>query len=871
VCLVIRGICDYADTHTNKQWRGYAAASAAAYAREFLNTISGYQVVDIPGPNEATMVAVGSSTVNDYTPSRFDAQREEQRDKRECLKTLYHYEAEERVATIPKVFGNTFTWIFKRCEVQLAGWLCDASSEKMFWIQGKPGSGKSTLMKYILEHPHTRELLTQCDPRPWVTAGFFFHDRGSRNQKSIEGLLSELLYQILKRQPDLLDFVLPVYQSRVKSRVVQELQLNDSPWSIRSLREALEQLLIQNIVRANFCLFIDALDEHSGSHRQLVEILQELVGARSSIKIKMCVASRPENVFKSTLQGCPGLVIHQHTFDDIQAYALGRVKSELRYAQPQSTMNIPKLRSLVLDISRMAHGVFVWVKVVVDELVDGLCEGDSIDQFRAILSEVPAELEDLYRYALSRSENRRLPQVLKDQFAYERYIMFQVALCLRKPITLRSFMSTVGTIISSYGHDGTLWASFSSDQMVQRLASRSGGLLEVVEFENESDSAEIRTRNQAHQQPRQNRVQLVHQTLRDFVSRRENIFPATTGVRDVPVEDGHIMLLRSCICSINLGYLTLDFAYYARHVEHSTQQSCGTYLDHLLLPERQPGRGLSIIVNHLNSLSDDLQNLKIGDMGDQQVQLLFVAVLADLHLYVKAKLESGSVVLNSYASELLIAASLAPSWGPFSEVGISYSSNVLECLLQHFPAPNTTHRGETLLQITLDRIQSFSRNDTLKRVRVLLLHEANPQVSILDYNENGTLYSPCLTLLLEYAARELINVDANFGEVVALMLAKGANANEPDWSGKTALFYAIAIGSEVVIEVLLKHAADPERLASSGLSALSPDVKAFFDVEADIRFVDFAANCRHHRDILLAHAGREIKPNAAYDSISIHS
>ena len=125
------------------------------------------------------------------------------------------------------------------------------------------------------------------------------------------------------------------------------------------------------------------------------------------------------------------------------------------------------------------------------------------------------------------------------------------------------------------------------------------------------------------------------------------------------------MLLRSCICSINLGYLTLRL--------RLLRQACRTqyatifveHLDHLLLPERQPGRGLSLIVNHFNSLSDELQNLKIGDMDDQQVQLLFVAVLADLHLYIKAKLESGSVVLNSYASELLIAASLAPSWGPF--------------------------------------------------------------------------------------------------------------------------------------------------------------------------------------------------------------
>jgi hypothetical protein len=251
--------------------------------------------------------------------------------------------------------------------------------------------------------------------------------------------------------------------------------------------------------------------------------------------------------------------------------------------------------------------------------------------------------------------------------------------------------------------------------------------------------------------------------------------------------------------------------------------------------------------------------------------MLFIAVFADLHLYIKAKLESGSVDLHSCESKLLIAASLAPFWQPFSDVGISYSSDVLECLLQHFPAPNTTHHGETLLQITLDRLLSFEYNDCLKRVRVLLLHGANARVSIMDYEGNGVFYSPCLTVLLYHATQEFFNVDANFGEVVALMLANGANANELDSSGKTALFYAIVIGSEVVIEVLLRHAADPERLASSGLSALSPDAKAFFDVESDMRFADFEANCWHHRDILLTHARREVKSNQTSDSILVHS
>jgi len=35
-CLVVRGICDYADSHKNKEWQGYASAAAAAYAKELL-------------------------------------------------------------------------------------------------------------------------------------------------------------------------------------------------------------------------------------------------------------------------------------------------------------------------------------------------------------------------------------------------------------------------------------------------------------------------------------------------------------------------------------------------------------------------------------------------------------------------------------------------------------------------------------------------------------------------------------------------------------------------------------------------------------------------------------------------------------------
>ncbi|RYP07749.1 hypothetical protein DL765_009041 [Monosporascus sp. GIB2] len=48
-CLVIRGICDYADSHKNKRWQPYAAATAAAFAKELLGVIN-KQEVDELGP-----------------------------------------------------------------------------------------------------------------------------------------------------------------------------------------------------------------------------------------------------------------------------------------------------------------------------------------------------------------------------------------------------------------------------------------------------------------------------------------------------------------------------------------------------------------------------------------------------------------------------------------------------------------------------------------------------------------------------------------------------------------------------------------------------------------------------------------------------
>jgi len=53
-CLVIRGICDYADSHKNKRWQAYAAGTAAAYAKELLLVIPAADVAKTQTADEAT-------------------------------------------------------------------------------------------------------------------------------------------------------------------------------------------------------------------------------------------------------------------------------------------------------------------------------------------------------------------------------------------------------------------------------------------------------------------------------------------------------------------------------------------------------------------------------------------------------------------------------------------------------------------------------------------------------------------------------------------------------------------------------------------------------------------------------------------------
>ncbi|KAL5331103.1 hypothetical protein ACEPPN_000632 [Leptodophora sp. 'Broadleaf-Isolate-01'] len=67
LCLVIRGICDYADSHKSNKWQPYAAATAAAYTKGLLDYIPSSNVDGAPTLKEVIeAVRALSSKVNEY-------------------------------------------------------------------------------------------------------------------------------------------------------------------------------------------------------------------------------------------------------------------------------------------------------------------------------------------------------------------------------------------------------------------------------------------------------------------------------------------------------------------------------------------------------------------------------------------------------------------------------------------------------------------------------------------------------------------------------------------------------------------------------------------------------------------------------------
>ena len=257
-------------------------------------------------------------------------------------------------------------------------------------------------MSFICQDPRTKIAL-----RVWsgtsqiLMPQFFFWSPGNQLQKSLGGLLRSLIYQIVERLPDSAP-ALTSYMSPTHHRL-----LRLPTWTSERLYATLQHLLTDGLREYRLCIFIDGLDEFHGDQSTLLDQIRDL---RQNTRVKFCLSSRPDQIFRQELGSSAMLRLQDLTGRDIRRYASDKLR---RAPMKVSQVSDPlfSLDSIIDIIVRKAEGIFLWVDLAVRDQLQGIRNGDDAMQLRDRLELLPEEIEGLYGHLLSRIEKVYLREV----------------------------------------------------------------------------------------------------------------------------------------------------------------------------------------------------------------------------------------------------------------------------------------------------------------------------------------------------------------------------------------------------------------------------------------------------------------------------
>lgn len=209
---------------------------------------------------------------------------------------------------IQPVHDQTFEWIFdgdataRASSSSAINWL--RSGDGIFWIKGKPGSGKSTLMKMLAGNDRTRQALSEWNggSQP-IFSSFFFWSQASGVENSELGLLRVMLHDVLVDRPILCEHAFPDWQPK---HAVHEPTMIDAS-------VAFNRLLSFSSLRDEILVLLDGLDEYGKDSIQRAKLAAMIDSFAKSTRIKFLVSGRPLQEFETALCRQPHLVIHHFT------------------------------------------------------------------------------------------------------------------------------------------------------------------------------------------------------------------------------------------------------------------------------------------------------------------------------------------------------------------------------------------------------------------------------------------------------------------------------------------------------------------------------------------------------------------------------
>jgi len=615
---------------------------------------------------------------------------------------------------IPDAHARTFDWIYR--EPMLEGTLWSIFSQWLrqdsgiYWVNGKAGSGKSTLMRFIHEDKRTIELLGQWGgSADMVTmAGFFFWNGGTPDQCSQLGLLRSLLHEILSRRPELIPSVFPerwqVFEkmelldrqsAKFKMFITAE---EDYRRSLSQLTQAFQRLLKQNL--GYVCLFIDGVDEYQGDPVDTISFFRLVV----SLKLKICLSSRPWLPFEDALTSCPQLKLQDLTRADILIYVNDKLSNDERM---QKLNNLEPLEApkLVQEIVEKAHGVFLWIKLVVDSLLRGLINRDSICILQRRIRELPTELESLFTYMINHIEriyqdegSRMFRIMLKSQAVSamldeeEDYLQVEGLCAIDLSFALEDTSTVLETPITLLKDDDVF---HRVEEIECKLKVRCAGLMEIPT----PCLDDMLPGRRKSKRIGNTKVHWLHRTVKDFLEDEENqkALLKITGKAEfspsLPLLRMSVLRLKTWLLNTPaengvhpLPGLVARAMIFAHQTEYDLNRTDVELIDELDRTTNQlfPPSG--------SHWADELLNVGLRRPGDWNDNFISLAVQYDLPLYLSQKLRTTTEDLDYIVWSEQIS---ARSSKPITARNLAMKKDMLAILLSHGFRPNQPFDGKT--------------------------------------------------------------------------------------------------------------------------------------------------------------------------------
>jgi ankyrin repeat domain-containing protein 50 len=430
-----------------------------------------------------------------------------------CLKSLDFLEMQYRQDEVQDARADSCGWILTSQAYK--SWIDDHHG--LLWVKGKPGSGKSTLMKRIY-----KEDATRAD----VRLSFFFHRRGVQLQQTPIGMLRTMSHQLMTQCVP----ARAVFRARYNDKKVFGRHGEDWDWYDAELRNLLKSALVVANKSHTISVFIDALDEaDENSVESIVNYIHEVhEELQSSVRQTwICFSCRHFPILTRNI----GIEVcmEKQNEEDISAYVNRELSARIHERKRPSWAH--DLRALQNQIASSARGVFLWAGLMAPLVAKKYNDGKSLKHVLEELRRAPPDLNFIYRHILT-------TQVDAEDREHSLHLMQWVYLAER-PLSLtelRYSLALDDSAIHEFQNSVQDSEYFVEDdaRMEQLITSLSGGLVEVTDH---GDS---------------NVVQFIHQSVNDSLLKGGFEWLGLESRQDA-IGQGHDRLTKSCVNYLKLG------------------------------------------------------------------------------------------------------------------------------------------------------------------------------------------------------------------------------------------------------------------------------------------------------------------------------